>query len=134
MFERLISILVAAGCCRQTLTETFFYLQGSTLEVGKQEKSDRSRFLDHSSPISRSPTSEMTFQGVTVFAEQSGYSSDGSSLALGNCLGSVLQDELDDPGWIFQRMWMVSDSRLTDDLNLIHSDGIDALVGTLLLC
>ena len=60
----------------------------------------------------------MTFQGVTVFAGQSGYSSDCSSLALGNCWGSVLQDELDDPGWIFQRMWMVSDSRLTDDLNL----------------
>ena len=74
--------------------------------------------MDHSSLISRSPTGEMTFQGVTVFAEQSGYSSDRSSLALGNCLGSVLQDELDDLGWIFQGMWMVSDSRFTDDLNL----------------
>ena len=74
--------------------------------------------MDHSSLISRSPTGEMTFQGVTVFAEQSGYSSDRSSLALGNCWGSVLQDELDDLVRILEGMRMVPNSRFTDDLNL----------------
>ena len=86
--------------------------------MGKQEKSDRSRFLDHSSLILRSPTREMTVQAVTVFAEQSGYSSDRSCLALGKCLGRVLQDELDDLVRILEGMRMVSNSRFTDDLNL----------------
>ena len=74
--------------------------------------------MDHSSLILRSPTREMTFQAVTVFAEQSGYSSDRSSLALGNCWRRVLQDELDDPGWVLEGMRMMADSRFTDDLNL----------------
>ena len=74
--------------------------------------------MDDSSPILRLLTGEVTFQAVTVFAEQSGYSSDRSSFALGNCWRRVLQDELDDPGWVLEGMRMMADSRFTDDLNL----------------
>ena len=102
-------------------------LPASPPNRGEQENSGRSRFLDHSSRISSPWTEQARFPGVTVFTEQSGYSSDRSSPALGNCLGSVLQDELDDPGWILEGMRMVPDSRFTDDLNLT-SQSLESLL------